>query len=437
MRRIGLIILPLSLVVVLVILLFRNPQFLRDLRTSWTTGTLPYAILAVAGLLAWRFNKSMLAMLCVFLVILHLGLTRVYALGPCAEHFRTLSAIATPIFFAWFYLSRERGVFNAYGLVRLLVMFVALLLLAAVTQFFGQLPSNLLPGWFVSPVSPRYLPLPRLAVLLFCGCWILLVYPSTRRDPVYGSLLGGILSAVFVAFWVISPDLFAWEELGQAGNRVVAGLVASSLSLSAAGTLALFAVFEISHGTAFVDPLTQLLGRRALDYRLATLSGTYSIAMVDIDHFKRVNDRHGHDVGDQALRFIAARLRQARGGRAYRYGGEEFAIVYPGMSVDQVEPVLNALRESINKSKFYLRDRDRPASKLKGARKRNKKAAVKRDLTLSVSIGVADSIGEVDGPSDVILDADKALYKAKKAGRNRVVASRRRKLDVSRVLRKG
>jgi GGDEF domain-containing protein len=223
----------------------------------------------------------------------------------------------------------------------------------------------------------------------------------------------------------------------RAGHNFPAGLSAASLSLSAAAAITLYAVLEISHGTAFVDQLTQLLGRRALDYRLAALGRTYTIAMVDIDHFKAVNDRHGHDVGDQALRFIAARLSHVRGGRAYRYGGEEFAIVFPRMESAQAEPILNALREDIQKSVFCLRDHDRPASKLKGARKRNRGGKDKKDIKLTVSIGVADSLGDVSGPEDVIVDADKALYKAKKGGRNRVVAAQRKKLDVSRVLRKG
>ena len=82
---------------------------------------------------------------------------------------------------------------------------------------------------------------------------------------------------------------------------------------------------------AYDDELTGLPARRALNEALTRLRGVYTVAMVDIDHFKRFNDEHGHDVGDQLLRMVGARVGEVRGGgRAFRYGGEEFAVLFPG-----------------------------------------------------------------------------------------------------------
>lgn len=78
---------------------------------------------------------------------------------------------------------------------------------------------------------------------------------------------------------------------------------------------------------AFRDELTGLPGRRALNERMQRLGRNYVIAMTDVDHFKKFNDTHGHDVGDQVLRLVASRLSKVTGGgRAHRYGGEEFAL---------------------------------------------------------------------------------------------------------------
>ena len=107
----------------------------------------------------------------------------------------------------------------------------------------------------------------------------------------------------------------------------------------AAGLTLGLSVMETSYAMAFRDELTDLPARRALMRDLEGMGRLYAAAMVDVDHFKRFNDRYGHDVGDQVLRMVAAKLAKAPGGgRAYRYGGEEFALLYPGKSRDDALP---------------------------------------------------------------------------------------------------
>src|SRR5207253_10497288 len=111
----------------------------------------------------------------------------------------------------------------------------------------------------------------------------------------------------------------------------------------------------------YVDELTGLPGRRALNAALLKLGSRYTLAMVDIDHFKRLNDTHGHLVGDQVLRKVAAALaRVTGGGHAFRYGGEEFAVIFPGCSVAETLPHLEGLRQSIGGSAFVVRTVGRP-----------------------------------------------------------------------------
>src|SRR5207249_5245761 len=101
--------------------------------------------------------------------------------------------------------------------------------------------------------------------------------------------------------------------------------------LATGALILIVAVVEASYHMAYQDSLTGLPARRALNEALLRLGGSYTVAMLDVDHFKRINDRHGHDVGDQVLKMIAAKLAQAGGGgNAYRYGGEEFAEIFAG-----------------------------------------------------------------------------------------------------------
>ena len=169
---------------------------------------------------------------------------------------------------------------------------------------------------------------------------------------------------------------------------------------------------------AFRDDLTGLPSSRALPETLSALGSVYAIAMVDIDHFKKFNDRHGHDVGDQVLRMVASRLgRVTGGGKAFRYGGEEFTIVFPGKSRSEALPHLEALLLEIADAKFTMRGRDRRKGPLSRGKKKGKNV---KNLSVTVSIGVAERNGRNGTPDKVIKAADTALYKAKDAGRNRV-----------------
>src|SRR2546428_3474683 len=111
---------------------------------------------------------------------------------------------------------------------------------------------------------------------------------------------------------------------------------------------------------AYRDGLTELPSRRALNEALPRLSGQFSVAMVDVDHFKRFNDTYGHDAGDHVLRLVAARLAHVTGGgTAYRYGREGFALVFAGQGQDEGLPYLQELRETIETSHFTMRRRFR------------------------------------------------------------------------------
>jgi diguanylate cyclase (GGDEF)-like protein len=204
----------------------------------------------------------------------------------------------------------------------------------------------------------------------------------------------------------------------------------TALLMASAQLAMLFALVEDSYRLAYHDQLTGLPGRRALDESLSRLEGDYVLAMVDVDHFKKFNDRYGHDVGDQALRMVGDELaRVGDGGRAFRYGGEEFSVVFTGRQAAQTWDTLDVLRSSIAARSFAIRSPKRPRRKPENPTKPSKPP---EKVQLTVSIGAAGPGPRRTEPDEVLKAADGALYTAKRRGRNRVViegvrAKRKRK----------
>jgi GGDEF domain-containing protein len=232
--------------------------------------------------------------------------------------------------------------------------------------------------------------------------------------------------------WALAASLLALT-FGGVGRIPTAYFAAGAFILAGA-------IVETSYLLAYHDELTTLPSRRAFHDALLRLAAPYSIAMVDIDHFKRCNDTYGHDTGDQVLRMIAARLaRVTGGGQAYRCGGEEFAILFPGKTTSDVLDHLEKLRVDIEASTLRLRGPDR-RQEARGPDRRNQRGrgrvqtgrAIRQlsrvaptpsganQLSVTASIGVATSKGENPSAEEVVRAADKALYRAKAAGRNRV-----------------
>jgi two-component system cell cycle response regulator len=169
---------------------------------------------------------------------------------------------------------------------------------------------------------------------------------------------------------------------------------------------------QMSIEAAITDALTGLHNRRYMETHLATLveqaqarGKPLTVLVLDIDFFKKVNDTHGHDAGDDVLREFAVRLKKSIRGidLACRLGGEEFVVVMPDTDMAVATMVAERLRRRIAADPFPIH---------KGERK----------VEVTISIGLAAVGGPDDGAANVLKRADQALYKAKRDGRNRVVA---------------
>jgi diguanylate cyclase (GGDEF)-like protein len=282
------------------------------------------------------------------------------------------------------------------------ILFVAWIASAGRTRLSGMVWQDLLEHWlFRSP------PAPLLGRLLFAAAFVAAAArarPKGQRTETRPLDIGqaGALLAFFIACeWVDAPGAFG-------------------AFVTASGAILLVSLLQESHRLAFRDELTGLPSRRALEERLHGLGPVHAIAMLDVDHFKNFNDTHGHAIGDQVLRLVAARLAEAAGGgTAYRYGGEEFCILYPELRLAEVLPDIEKLRADIAAYQMAVRSKDRPKDAEAGTRLRHLRSA-DETLSVTVSIGVAEPDDLRSTPAEVLRASDKALYRAKAAGRNRV-----------------
>jgi len=363
------------------------------------------AMVAAAGLLlGWRFNRSRLVFAIMILAVADRALAQ-YAPGLAAAKgigaivFGSVS-ILLPLNLVLFSLLQERGVFTLRGIARLVLIAVQALAVVALCRYQHLGAAHWFnTTWISSPLLSR-LHLPQPGLIAFAFTFLVFAARLLWR---WGAMESGFLWSLVSSFFALAlakPDGEWRIFIGTAGLVLVTSLI------------------ETSYTMAFRDELTGLPGRRALNETLLKLGSKYAVAMVDVDHFKKFNDRYGHDVGDQVLRMVATKLKEARGGgKAFRYGGEEFTLVFPGKSLAKVLHHLEALRQRVERTGFTVRSRNRPRSKpgkpyvAPGSRKR---------VIITVSIGVAEKDGRYANAEEVVHAADKALYRAKEGGRNRV-----------------
>ena len=247
----------------------------------------------------------------------------------------------------------------------------------------------------------------QLSYLMFLITFSLLVVQYVRKPrPLHAAQLVGLIGL----FWALPKTFILPFTLNILCSQVMLMIAA--------------AVAHEAYQMAFRDELTGLPGRRALNERMQRLGRNYVLAMGDVDHFKKFNDTHGHDVGDQVLRLVASKLSKitSGGGKAYRYGGEEFAIVFAAKTLEECLPHLEVIRESIANYDILLRNNDnRPQDDHQGRQRRG--AAQASSVSVTISIGVAERQPEHRTPEEVLKVADQALYAAKGAGRNCVMSN--------------
>lgn len=360
---------------------------------------LPFAVILIALLLGWRFNRTRLIYAVGLLLLVEF--VSVYApLGWNRNLVTQVLQLLLPINLFLVCLFHERGLLHLRSLFWLFFLSAELLGCAWLLMTKPVLLDYWLNYQLIDlattslQLSQPLLLVHGLVLLLFIGRFI---YKSAAFEASF--------------FWV---QLLLMIGFSYPGAQPL------QLYLAGAGLILILGIMESSHSLAYRDELTGLPGRRALNEALAKLGNRYTLAMLDIDHFKKFNDTHGHDVGDQVLRMVAGRLATiAGGGKVFRYGGEEFTVIFARKSLKATLPYLEQLRVAVEDARFVPRGKDRPQKKPKKRTAGSGKAAT--GLRVTISIGAAERSADLSRCDEVINAADQALYRAKKAGRNQVV----------------
>ena len=373
----------------------RLPQDVRLL-----IGYLPYVSLLLVAVVASTFNRgrSLLAACFALLLLLADQYTEVHKSLP------SLMLIFVPLNLALLAWLPERGTSTAGSMIRIVII---LSQVVAIYYLAAELEASVLPWLELSLFSswPEQLNNSQLAVLI--GLLSLLVSLAAsywRPSPVNESLFGaniGVTAILLIQFDEPTIDAFLFT------TAVVLAI----------------GLLRDYYNMAYRDELTGLPQRRALNESMTSLGGKYCIAMLDVDHFKKFNDTHGHDVGDQVLQMVAAQIKKVQGGgKAYRYGGEEFTIVFNGKLIDDAVYFLDQVRKNIESYEMVIRDETRPEEEDKGGKKARKRGSFRKaekKVSVTISIGACER-ERGQQPEQVLKQADEALYRAKKAGRNRV-----------------
>jgi diguanylate cyclase (GGDEF)-like protein len=357
----------------------------------------PYArffcvgVLAAAVLLSWYYSQGRVLFSA---LVVGLAVWGLRTLPASAEVSKLAAAFLLPLNIALFASLSERGTVTPSGLLKMALISME----SAGVVMLGELRGGRLEAflrWGQDAAGPSWLPLAQQ--LSFAAASLTLLGLAVfRRTRVETGL-----------FWALVASLVGLRRAGKDEEPL--------FYFGAAGLILLYAALEHGYEVAHRDELTELPGRRALKELMLQLGSRYAVAMCDVDHFKTFNDTYGHDAGDQVLRFVASKLSQVRGGaRAFRYGGEEFTVVFPGRSAMEAQPFVESLREAIATSGFSLRRPRRPEKKPEHA----PEPGPHKSVTITISIGVAENSKKLSTPGLVLEAADGALYRAKESGRN-------------------
>lgn len=230
----------------------------------------------------------------------------------------------------------------------------------------------------------------------------------------YGEQLAGLSTALSTSDAAGVSNLISQAREGTALMRSSAGALEQQVEASRKEIMRLQGELVRARDEVLLDSLTQVLNRRGFDERLAALidqapesSCSHGLIMLDIDHFKQVNDTHGHVMGDRVLQAIGEVLRSCVTEKTHsvaRYGGEEFAILMPNTSLDQTLKMAELVR--LRTRAMKIRDR------------RTKEVV----LSVTISGGVA-VMQPGDDAQRLIVRADSALYQSKKSGRDRITCA--------------
>ncbi|MDG6772824.1 GGDEF domain-containing protein [Thiomicrorhabdus sp. ZW0627] len=354
----------------------------------------PYAVAGIGAFISVFLNRMQAVLLLVSVSIVVLALSYfvpTQLTDPSMQVVFPLLSVLLPLNLLLWVLVPEKGVkHNVYNLL-LLGGFAAQA--AGIYWVMQNMPvefvTHLTTPVSIDPTFPIKVPMVGSVVILLVANILVIRLAMMHKAKVLDVVVLFVL--VLMAYGLNQPGEYGVLEW----MATISGLM-----------IMLSLVFD-AHKIAYTDELTGMAGRRALFESFMGLTRKYTVVMIDIDHFKKFNDTYGHDIGDLVLRTVSRVLNGVgSGGKAFRFGGEEFTVLFVGKTPEQVRPVMDALRKEVEQTNLSFKHNGKETS-----------------TKVTVSMGVAQKTKEMKTPEEVIKAADQALYQAKELGRNRVVVA--------------
>jgi diguanylate cyclase (GGDEF)-like protein len=369
----------------------------------------PWVALGILGFLGWRLNQTRILISAMLLmgILFLLGSQARTALGLSGDNLSFALSMALPASLCIVFATGEAPLFSQRSLLRVFLALLPFLILAGAA---GIEPDNFtkIVRWEAYPLLGKIkVPQAALIALLLYGLLSLFTLDKRARP---------FMRALAIALWpvLLSMESSLYHRNAEAHDPFVV------LSFLFSSGILLWAIFSMYWQRVYLDELTGIANRRALDEKLANLESDYALTMVDIDHFKKFNDTYGHEEGDNVLRLVARHLNDGSGGRAFRYGGEEFCLVFEGWTVEEAAKHADEIRAALAKRSFSIRLPQKIRKKT-SADDRGSLHAKSVKVPVTVSMGVASPGKKRLAAKDVIKSADEGLYEAKEKGRNCVV----------------
>ncbi|MGH7740278.1 MAG: GGDEF domain-containing protein [bacterium] len=373
---------------------------------SWV----PYWGLVLAAFLGLQLNQTRIAVACLWILGTYFlfhepSFFQGVGLSPtrCLEILGATFPLSLVLIFSF----KESRFLSSETLFRFLLAFLPPIFLVSLLSV-DTIGFQSLLYWKDAPLV-QGLRVPQLAWL---GALVLAGVFAYWKEPKTRLFLGALTCALPVLGFALEQSLAAYAK-----PFAPLPLVPVILTFLAFTLVLLHAVFSLHWNRVFLDPLTGISNRQSLEDRLHTLTGPFTLAMMDIDHFKRFNDTYGHEEGDNVLRMVAQHLREHLGDRVYRYGGEEFCAIFEETDGTEALALVETMREKLEKRKFIIRRRLRK----KGGTAASSEKKSEGGAQITLSIGLACPNKKHPTYKEVLPWADQCLYQAKEKGRNRSI----------------
>jgi len=388
--------------------------FLPDYKTFATAYNIfflaPYFLFALVAFLGLRLNQTRIVYTMILFTLFYITVQK-----PDPEFLpiinydfflRTFTVISMVTFLFIFFFD-EGALFGVSSFLRAtsigFTLIISYLFVIFDTTIFHSLFYN---QWIV--LDKNWM-LPDIIWIVFIGTAIFLLID--RDKSIYSFKVALVLSLITL---MLASNKSITIPLTSVNLQIY-----NAFAFSIIGFICLYSVYKLFWQNVYIDELTSIPNRRAYNEELKKLGRRYTIAMLDIDHFKKFNDNYGHTEGDNVLRYVAAHLRDVSKSKVFRYGGEEFSIIFAGYKMKDVLLRLEHVCKSLANREFYIRMSDTKRSK-KSEKDRGDELDDHKKVKVTISIGAAQRNEKFKSPEDVIVAADKAMYQAKKKGRNRV-----------------